>query len=118
MIMECFASSPTTKLPSVKHRLRRGMRGIVLVYVMESAVLQPRHIQRQLTLTKQKYWRVQPMTKIDNTITFSLRDQPEETMKLENGWFWYRGEKIEDIHKVYERMVYFLNRAEATDDKD
>lgn len=32
------------------------------------------------------------------------------TIKIENGYFWYRGEKIEDTRKVYELFADFLMR--------
>ena len=49
--------------------------------------------------------------KIKN-ISFILRtnEDKEPTIKIENGYFWYRGEKIEDTKKVYELFADFLQK--------
>lgn len=36
----------------------------------------------------------------------------EIVIKLEEGYFWYKGERIEDVHKVYERFTEWLKQAE------
>ncbi len=51
----------------------------------------------------------------ENSIIFSVNGAlPEEYLRLEKGYFWYRGEKIEDIHQVYERFSEWLTKAEMT----
>ena len=46
-------------------------------------------------------------------ISFILRtnDDKEPTIKIGEGYFWYRGEKIEDTRKVYELFADFLIRS-------
>ena len=48
------------------------------------------------------------LTIMPNTIHFSTDNLQEPIMKLSQGYFWYRGEKIEDIHQVYERFNEWL----------
>ncbi len=48
----------------------------------------------------------------DNAIRFLVDGSPENTLKLENGFFWYRGEKIEDINFAYERFCKWLEKSE------
>lgn len=36
----------------------------------------------------------------------------EVVIRLEKGYFWYKGERIEDIHKVYDRFNEWLGLAE------
>ena len=45
-------------------------------------------------------------------ITYILRtnEDKEPTIKIENGYFWYRGEKIEDTRKVYELFADYLQK--------
>ena len=50
--------------------------------------------------------------KTDNTLCFTLNDQPEEILKLEKGFFWYRGRKIKDINNVYGRFCKFISFVE------
>jgi|WetSurSiteA1Bulk_404760.scaffolds.fasta_scaffold41170_1 hypothetical protein len=33
-----------------------------------------------------------------------------EVIRLENGYFYYRGEQIEDVHLVYDRFVDWINK--------
>ena len=40
----------------------------------------------------------------------STNEDKEPTIKIENGYFWYRGEKIEDTRKVYELFADYLMR--------
>ena len=47
-----------------------------------------------------------------NEITFIVDNRPEETLKLSEGWFWYRGKKIKDIEQAYERFTAWLRFAE------
>jgi hypothetical protein len=46
------------------------------------------------------------------TVFFNTDGEPTETLKLEEGWFWYRGEKIEDVNNVYERFCNWLSKQE------
>ena len=45
-------------------------------------------------------------------ISFILRtnEDKEPTIKIGEGYFWYRGEKIEDTKKVYELFADFLQK--------
>jgi hypothetical protein len=45
-----------------------------------------------------------------NTIYFKIAD--EEVLKFTNEGFYYKGEKIEDIHNIYERFNDWLKLAE------
>ena len=49
--------------------------------------------------------------KIKN-ISFILRtnEDKEPTIKIGEGYFWYRGEKIEDTKNVYELFADFLQK--------
>jgi len=44
----------------------------------------------------------------NNAITFHTGDFYE--LKLEKGYFWYRGERIEDINQAYEKFCDWINR--------
>lgn len=46
------------------------------------------------------------------TVLFTSEGEPEEILKLEEGWFWYHGEKIEDVNKAYERFCNWLTKQE------
>jgi hypothetical protein len=46
----------------------------------------------------------------DNKISFSLDNKKDEILVLEKGWFWYKGNKIEDINEAYEKFCNWLNR--------
>jgi hypothetical protein len=47
--------------------------------------------------------------KPEERIVFSLGE--DEVIVLEKGYFYYRGERIDDINQVYERFVEWLNKA-------
>lgn len=48
-----------------------------------------------------------------SNIIFSIgEDLPEEYLKLESGYFWYRGEKIVDVENAYDRFCLWLKTAE------
>lgn len=44
----------------------------------------------------------------NNSFILRTNDDKEPTIKIEEGYFWYRGEKIEDTRKVYELFADFL----------
>ena len=46
------------------------------------------------------------------TIQFCEPGTTEADLVLREGYFVYRGEKIEDIHKAYERFVEWLSSVE------
>lgn len=50
----------------------------------------------------------------ENTITFMATEdaQPVEILRINKEGFYYRGEKVEDVHNVYERFNEWLTRAE------
>jgi len=47
-----------------------------------------------------------------NTISFHIDSYPDEILKLEKGFFWYKGKKIKDIKKAYERFCKWLESSE------
>lgn len=44
----------------------------------------------------------------NNSFILRTNDDKEPTIKIGEGYFWYRGEKIEDTRKVYELFADFL----------
>lgn len=46
----------------------------------------------------------------NNSFILSTNGDKEPTIKIGEGYFWYRGEKIEDTRKVYELFADFLTR--------
>lgn len=46
----------------------------------------------------------------NNSFILSTNGDKEPTIKIGEGYFWYRGEKIEDTRKVYELFADFLIR--------
>ena len=79
-----------------------------------------------LGLSKEQFGITIPETKSNNklvdvgsivanqikNISFILRtnEDKEPTIKIGEGYFWYRGEKIEDTKKVYELFADFLQK--------
>ena len=77
-----------------------------------------------LGLSKEQFGITIPETKSNNKIdsstikasllkanSFVLGTNNEEpTIKIGEGYFWYRGEKIEDTKKVYELFADFLQK--------
>ena len=50
----------------------------------------------------------------DNTIQFHLTENNEqvEILKITKEGFFFKGEKVEDVHNVYERFNDWLTKAE------
>jgi len=46
-----------------------------------------------------------------NEIKFCLENGKEEVLRITKGSFYYRGEKVEDVHNVYERFSEWLSMA-------
>lgn len=79
-----------------------------------------------LGLSKEQFGITIPETKSNNelvavgsivanqikNISFILRtnEDKEPTIKIGEGYFWYRGEKIEDTKNVYELFADFLQK--------
>jgi hypothetical protein len=50
--------------------------------------------------------------KDENTIKFFVDNQKKEIIKISKGEFYFRGKKVKDIHKVYERFNDWLKLTE------
>lgn len=47
-----------------------------------------------------------------NSITFQLdSESPKEVMRIEKGKFYFKGEEIEDIHNVYDKVNWFFDKS-------
>lgn len=55
-------------------------------------------------------------TPSQNTLTFHLTEDGEfvEVLKINKDGFFYRGEKVEDVHQVYERFNEWLTKSLKT----
>lgn len=52
-----------------------------------------------------------------NTFIFNLPEE-EAIIKISPDGFFYKGEKVEDVHNVYERFNDWLKKAEVTKTKE
>lgn len=48
-----------------------------------------------------------------NNLVFCLEDENIEVIRINKEGFFYKGEKVEDIHNVYERFNDWLTSAES-----
>lgn len=56
------------------------------------------------------------VSKVGNvSVSFYPKEHEEPILKLEKGYFWYRGEKIEDAKNAYERFTEWLTNVERKD---
>lgn len=47
-------------------------------------------------------------------ITFHIPEESEEMIKISKDGFYYKGERVDDTHNVYERFNDWLKKAEIT----